>query len=58
MFSRFILSLVKGAFYFKTLFTTITKQVLRLILIVGNDVCVRMVFVWQETGVPEGIPPV
>jgi len=32
-------------------FTTITKQVIQLILImlVGSDVCVRMVFVWEET---------
>jgi len=41
-------------------FTTITKQVIQLILImlVGTDVCVRMVFVWEETGVPGGNPPV
>mgnify|MGYP007091346497 CR=1 FL=1 len=41
-------------------FTTITKQVLQLILImlVGTDVCVRTVFVWEETGVPGGNPPV
>ena len=41
-------------------FTTITKQVIQLILImlVGTDVCVRMVFVWEETGVPRGNPPV
>ena len=33
----------------------ITKQVIQLILImlVGTDVCIRMVFVWEETGVPE-----
>ena len=39
-------------------FTTITKQVIQLILImlVGTDVCVRMVFVWAETGVPGGNP--
>ena len=32
-------------------FTTITKQVIHFILImlVGTDVCVRMVFVWEET---------
>ena len=41
-------------------FTTITKQVIQLILImlVGTDVCVRMVFAWEETGVPGGNPPV
>ena len=41
-------------------FTTITKQVIQLILImlVGTDVCFRMVFVWEETGVPGGNPPV
>ena len=40
-------------------FTTITKQVKQLILImlVGTDVCVRMVFVWEVTGVPGGNPP-
>jgi len=41
-------------------FTMITKQVIQLMLImlVGTDVCVRMVFVWEETGVPRGNPPV
>jgi len=41
-------------------FTTITKQVIQLILImlVGTDVCVRMVFVWEEIGVLGGNPPV
>jgi len=41
--------------YFFSYFTTITTQVIQLILImlVGTDVCVRMVFVWEETGVPE-----
>ena len=41
-------------------FTTITEQVIQLILImlVGTDVCVRMAFVWEETGVPGGNPPV
>jgi len=41
-------------------FTTITKQVMQLILsmLVGTDVCVRMVFVWEETGVPGGNTPV
>ena len=41
-------------------FTTITRQVIQLILImlVGNDVWVRMVFKWEETGVPEGNLPV
>ena len=41
-------------------FTTITKKVIQLILImlVGTDVCVRAVFVWEETGVPRGNPPV
>ena len=35
-------------------FTTITKPVIQLILIMhgGTDVCVRMVFVWEKTGVP------
>ena len=39
-------------------FTAIPKQVIQLILIilVGTDVCVRMVFVWEETGVPGGNP--
>ena len=27
-------------------------------MLVGTDVCVRMVFVWDETGVPGGNPPV
>ena len=27
-------------------------------MLVGTDVCVRMVFVWEETGVPGGNPPV
>ena len=41
-------------------YTTITKQVIQLILImlVGTDMCVRMVFVWEENGVPGGNPPV
>jgi len=41
-------------------FTTITKQVIQLILImlVGTDVCVRVVFVCEETRVPGGNPPV
>jgi len=41
-------------------FTTITKQVIQLILsmLVGTDVCVPVVFVWEETGVPGGNPPV
>ena len=41
-------------------FTTITKQVIQLILImlVGTDVCVWMVFVWEEIEVPGGNPPV
>ena len=41
-------------------FTTITKQVIQLILImlVGTDDCVQMVFMWEETGVPEEKPPV
>jgi len=40
-------------------FTTITKQVIQIILImlVGTDDCVRMIFVWEETGVPGGKPP-
>ena len=42
------------------IYFTITKQVIQLILImlVGTDVYVRMVFVWEETGVPRGNPPV
>ena len=41
-------------------FTTITKQGIQLIVImlVGTDVCVPMVFVCEETGVPGGNPPV
>ena len=41
-------------------FTPITKQLKQLILpmLVGTDVCVRMVFVWEETRVPGGNPPV
>ena len=41
-------------------FTTITKQViqLKLIMLVGTDVCFPVVFVWGETGVPRGNPPV
>ena len=27
-------------------------------MLVGIDVCVRMVFMWKETGVPGGNPPV
>ena len=26
-------------------------------MLVGTDVCVQMVFVWEETGVPGGTPP-
>ena len=26
-------------------------------MLVGTDICVRMVFVWEETGVPGGNPP-
>ena len=26
-------------------------------MLVDTDVCVRMVFVWEETGVPGGNPP-
>ena len=35
-------------------FATIKKQVIQLILtmLVGTDVCVQMVFMWEETGVP------
>ena len=35
-------------------FSTITKQIIQLILtmFVGTDVCVRVVVVWEETGVP------
>ena len=29
-----------------------------LIMLVDTDVCVRMVLVWEETGVPVGNPPV
>jgi len=41
-------------------FTTIRKQVIQLILImlVGTDVCVPVVFVLEETGVPGGNQPV
>ena len=41
-------------------FTRITKQVIQLILIMlaGTDFCVRMIFVWEETRVPGGNPPV
>jgi len=41
-------------------YTTITKQVIQLILImlVGTDGCVQMVFMWEETGVPGENPPV
>ena len=41
-------------------FTTITKQGIQLIVImlVGTDVCVPVVFVCEETGVPGGNPPV
>ena len=41
-------------------FTTITKLVIQLILImlVGTDVCVPVVFVCEETGVPAENPPV
>jgi len=40
--------------------TTITKQFIQLILImlVGNDICVPLVFVWEKTGVPGGNSPV
>ena len=40
-------------------FTMITKQVIQLMLImlVGTDVCVWMVVVWEETGLPGGNPP-
>ena len=27
-------------------------------MLFGTEVCVRMVFVWEETGVPGGNPPV
>ena len=27
-------------------------------MLVGSDVCVPVVFVWEETGVPGGDPPV
>ena len=39
-----------------SLFTAITKQIIQLILImlVGAHVCVWMVFVCEETGVPGG----
>ena len=40
-------------------FTTITKQVLQLILIMlfGTDVSVWVVFLWEETGVTGVNPP-
>jgi len=56
-----VIDVVSVRFYLvQTYFTTITKQVIQLILImlVRTDVCVRMVFVWEETGVPGGNPPV
>ena len=36
------------------------KQVIELILImlVSTNVCIPVVFVWEETGVPGGNPPV
>ena len=48
------------SFLIQIYFTTITKQVIQLILImlVGTDVWVRVVLVWKETGgVPGGNPP-
>ena len=39
----------------------ITKQVIQaliLIMLVDTDVCVWMVFVWEENGVTGGNPPV
>ena len=29
-----------------------------LIMLVGTDVCILVVFVWEETGAPGGNPPV
>ena len=37
-------------------YTTYIKQYFSML--VGTDVCVRMVFVWEETGVTGGNPPV
>ena len=36
------------------------KQVIqvKLLVLVFPDVCVRMVFMWEETVVPRGNPPV
>ena len=34
------------------------KLYMILIMLLFTDVCVRMVFVWEETGVPGGNPPV
>jgi len=52
----------KVFYFFKiiTLFDNDYEQVIQLILImlVGTDVGVRMVFVWEDTGVPGGNPPV
>ena len=41
-------------------FTTITKQVVQLVLImlVGTNDCVRLISVWEESGVPGENPPV
>jgi len=41
-------------------FRKITKQVIQLILImlVGTNIGVPIAFVWEETGVPVGNPPV
>jgi len=33
------------------------KQLISIML-VGTDVCIPVVFVWEETGVPGGNPPV
>ena len=52
----FSCGLYEGLFNFLNFiyFKTITKQVIQLILImlVGTDVCVPVVSVWEETGVP------
>ena len=56
IYAVLIVGFFKKFFYF----TMITKQAISLILImlVGTDVCVRVVFVWEESGVPGGNSPV
>jgi len=58
-YTQFQVNSIMGSLNF-IYFTMITKQVIQLILImlVGHNVCVQMVFIWEETGVPRGNPPV